>query len=163
MEKNKTKILSGFIIHEDGVERSGKRLMEKGKELLGIKQQFFFFLKESTQDDHLRVSVSAVAACQDQPREVLACLASLFWLKGLPVRVSVMLPPTFQMSWYMLPSSSSSSVLRLNFSPANTLTCFSFGDILCKYKRISCDESCLNNSYNLEEFLLPALPANCLK
>ena len=48
MEKNKTKILSGFIIHEDGVERSGKRLMEKGKELLGIKQQFFFFLKEST-------------------------------------------------------------------------------------------------------------------
>ena len=38
MEKNKTKILSGFIIHEDGVERSGKRLMEKGKEL--IRQPF---------------------------------------------------------------------------------------------------------------------------
>ena len=56
-----------------------------------------------------------------------------------------------------------SLMLRLNSSPANTLICFSFGDILCKCKRISCDESCLINSYNLEEFLLPALPANCLK
>ena len=42
MENNKTKI-SGFIIHhKDGVERSGKRLTEKGKELLGIKQEVFF-------------------------------------------------------------------------------------------------------------------------
>ena len=55
-----------------------------------------------------------------------------------------------------------SLMLRLN-SSANTLICFSFGDILCKCKRISCDESLLINSYNLEEFLLPALPANFLK
>lgn len=56
-----------------------------------------------------------------------------------------------------------SLVLTLNSCPVNTLICFSLGDIPCKCKRISCDESRLINSYNLAEFLLPTLHANCLK
>lgn len=51
----------------------------------------------------------------------------------------------------------------LNSSLVNTLTCVSFGGRRCKCKRISLDESRPINSYKLAEFLLPAIPANCLK
>ena len=161
MENNKTKI-SGFIIHhKDGVERSGKRLTEKGKELLGIKQEVFFclfvcfFLRRAC-----RMIIWGCKCCCCVPKSAWGSAG----LSGFPVLAQELTCQSEHDVAANLPNVMvyASLMLRLN-SSANTLTCFSFGDILCKCKRISCDESHLINSYNLEEFLLLALPANCLK
>ena len=56
-----------------------------------------------------------------------------------------------------------SLVLMLNSSPANTLICFSFGDIRASVKELVVMKGHPINSFNVAEFLLPALSANYLK